>query len=158
MTTHPDAANEAPTQVAERRGVDPTHRDRRGVDDRNCRHGRRRAHPAGTGPGAHRCRRRDSSRVGGRGFAGPTGWSAGHSPWRWRGLLRCGMRGAGGETVRVRIVRRAHVPVALVSAFAGFRFPPEVIVLAVRWYLRFGPSCRDVEELLAERGGLTWTR
>jgi transposase, IS6 family len=27
-----------------------------------------------------------------------------------------------------------------------------VIVLAVRWYLRFGLSFRDVEELLAERG------
>jgi transposase-like protein len=38
------------------------------------------------------------------------------------------------------------------SAFAGFRFPPEVIVLAVRWYLRFGLSYRDVEELLTERG------
>jgi IS6 family transposase len=38
------------------------------------------------------------------------------------------------------------------SAFAGFRFPPEVIVLAVRWYLRFGLSYRDVEELRAERG------
>jgi hypothetical protein len=33
------------------------------------------------------------------------------------------------------------------SAFAGFRFPPEVIVVAVRWYLRFGLSYRDVEEL-----------
>ena len=38
------------------------------------------------------------------------------------------------------------------SAFAGFRFPPDVIVLAVRWYLRFGLSYRDVVELLAERG------
>jgi transposase, IS6 family len=27
-----------------------------------------------------------------------------------------------------------------------------VIVLAVRWYLRFALSYRDVEELLAERG------
>jgi len=27
-----------------------------------------------------------------------------------------------------------------------------VIVLALRWYLRFGLSYRDVEELLAERG------
>jgi hypothetical protein len=27
-----------------------------------------------------------------------------------------------------------------------------VIVLAVRWYLRYGLSYRDVEELLAERG------
>jgi transposase-like protein len=38
------------------------------------------------------------------------------------------------------------------SAFAGFRFPPDVIVLTVRWYLRFSLSYRDVEELLAERG------
>jgi transposase, IS6 family len=37
-------------------------------------------------------------------------------------------------------------------AFAGFCFPPEVIVLSVRWYLRFALSYRDVEELLAERG------
>jgi transposase-like protein len=27
-----------------------------------------------------------------------------------------------------------------------------VITLAVRWYLRYGLSYRDVEELLAERG------
>src|SRR4029453_10570699 len=33
-----------------------------------------------------------------------------------------------------------------------FFFPPEVIVLSVRWYLRFALSYRDVEELLAERG------
>jgi transposase-like protein len=38
------------------------------------------------------------------------------------------------------------------SAFAGFRFPPEVIVVAVRWYLRFNLPYRDVEELLVERG------
>jgi transposase, IS6 family len=38
------------------------------------------------------------------------------------------------------------------SAFAGFRSPPDVIVLAVRWYLRYGLSYRDVEELLVERG------
>jgi transposase, IS6 family len=38
------------------------------------------------------------------------------------------------------------------SAFVGFRFPPEVIAVAVRWYLRYGLSYRDVEELLAERG------
>lgn len=38
------------------------------------------------------------------------------------------------------------------SAFVGPRFLPEVIVLAVRWYLRYGLSYRDVEELLAERG------
>ena len=38
------------------------------------------------------------------------------------------------------------------SAFAGFRFPPEVITVAVRWHLRLGLSLLDVEELLAERG------
>jgi IS6 family transposase len=52
-----------------------------------------------------------------------------------------------GEHVRVN--RRC--PVESVS-FAGYRFPPEVILLAVRWYLRYGLSYRDVEELLAERG------
>jgi transposase, IS6 family len=36
--------------------------------------------------------------------------------------------------------------------FSGFRFPREVISLAVRWYLRYALSYRDVEELLAERG------
>jgi transposase-like protein len=52
----------------------------------------------------------------------------------------------------VQLIRptRPHIPAR--SAFVGFRFPPEVIVLAVRWYLRFGLSFRDLEELLAERG------
>ncbi len=34
----------------------------------------------------------------------------------------------------------------------AFASRPTVIVLAVRWYLRFGLSYRDVEELLTERG------
>ena len=38
------------------------------------------------------------------------------------------------------------------AAFVGFRIPPEVVTVAVRWYLRCGLSYRDVEELLAERG------
>ena len=38
------------------------------------------------------------------------------------------------------------------SAPAGYRFPREVIAVAVRWYLRFSLSYRDVEKLLAERG------
>ncbi len=49
--------------------------------------------------------------------------------------------------------RRSYSPIQPGSAtFAGFRFPPDVISLAVRWYLRFGLSYRDLEELLAERG------
>ncbi len=49
---------------------------------------------------------------------------------------------------------RRSRPIAVVagSAFTGFRFPSEVIVLAVRWYLRYGLSYRDIEELLGERG------
>ena len=47
---------------------------------------------------------------------------------------------------------RAARPQVDRSAFAGFRFPAEVITVAVRWYLRYGLSYRDVEELLAERG------
>jgi transposase-like protein len=47
--------------------------------------------------------------------------------------------------------RAARVPVPR-SGFAGFRFPTEVITVAVRWYLRYALSYRDVEELLAERG------
>ncbi len=38
------------------------------------------------------------------------------------------------------------------SLYRGFRFPREVIAHAVRLYLRFALSYRDVEELLAERG------
>ena len=38
------------------------------------------------------------------------------------------------------------------SGFSGFRFPPNVIMIAVRWYLRYGLSYRDVEKLLTERG------
>jgi transposase-like protein len=48
-------------------------------------------------------------------------------------------------------MRTRPTPIAR-SAFAGFCFPADVIVLAVRWYLRFALSYRDVEELLAERG------
>ena len=47
--------------------------------------------------------------------------------------------------------RRRPVPVPR-SAFVGFRFPAEVITVAVRWYLPCGLSYRDVEELLVERG------
>jgi transposase, IS6 family len=50
--------------------------------------------------------------------------------------------------------RRRALPVIQrpATAFAGFRFPPGVILLAVLWYLRYGLSYCDLEELLAERG------
>src|SRR4051795_8964775 len=37
-------------------------------------------------------------------------------------------------------------------AFRGFRFPPEVILWAVRWYLQFPISYRDLERMLAACG------
>jgi transposase, IS6 family len=55
----------------------------------------------------------------------------------------------------LKLMRRIHRVRPVLpppSAFTGFRFPREVIVLAVRWYLRYGLSYRDVEALLAERG------
>jgi transposase, IS6 family len=51
------------------------------------------------------------------------------------------------------------------GAFSGYRWPPGVIVTAVRWYLSYPLSARQVTELLAERGidvsartVLTWTQ
>jgi putative transposase len=38
------------------------------------------------------------------------------------------------------------------ALFKWRHFEPDVIVCAVRWYLRFSLSYRDVEELLMERG------
>ena|SRR5947209_1509188 len=39
-----------------------------------------------------------------------------------------------------------------VNRFRGRRFPEEIIVLCVRWYLRYPLSYRDLEEMMAERG------
>jgi transposase, IS6 family len=47
--------------------------------------------------------------------------------------------------------RRHRLAPVAPSAFAGFCFPPDLIVLAVRWFSASG-SYRDVEALLAERG------
>ena len=56
-----------------------------------------------------------------------------------RQLYRCGACG------RRRTSRSS-------SAFSGYRFPDDVIALAVRWYLRFRLPYADLAELLAERG------
>jgi IS6 family transposase len=47
---------------------------------------------------------------------------------------------------------RRRQTVRSASAFCGYRFPDDVIALAVRWYLRFRLPYADVSELLAERG------
>ena len=89
-------------------------------------------------------------------------WSAGK---RWRccaSWTRSSMTAAGTVALEPRTigwavahpgaVRSTHRVAEPGSELAGFRFPPEVISLAVRWYLRFGLSYRHVEALLAERG------
>ena len=52
-------------------------------------------------------------------------------------------------------VRSRHpysMPINLHNPFKGRRHPGEVIVLCVRWYLRYPLSYEHVAELLAERG------
>ena len=44
------------------------------------------------------------------------------------------------------------MPKPRLALFKWRLFEPEIIVCAVRWYLRFSLSYRDVEELLVERG------
>lgn len=56
-----------------------------------------------------------------------------------------------GEGLKMTHQRSRALPTDR-SAFAGYQFPPGVIMLAVRWYPRYGLSYRDVEELLVERG------
>lgn len=47
------------------------------------------------------------------------------------------------------MARSPHAPL-----FYGRHFPDDVIILAVRWYLRYSLSYRDLEEILSERGVL----
>jgi hypothetical protein len=57
----------------------------------------------------------------------------------------------------MRPTRRTVVPVPARAAFAGYRFRPEVIVLVVRWYPRFGAvlsGCRGAAGRARRRGGL----
>ena len=57
----------------------------------------------------------------------------------------------GARVYRCRDCRRRFTALSA-TPFSGYRFPPDVIALAVRWYLRYRLSYADVAELLAERG------
>src|ERR1700692_1522479 len=46
----------------------------------------------------------------------------------------------------------ARSPVGLDELFKGRHFEREIIILCVRWYLRFKLSFRDLVEMMAERG------
>jgi hypothetical protein len=77
-----------------------------------------------------------------------------HSEWvRPLPLESAARRSSHGVAPYGQTRRRSCPPIKTGSgSFTGFRFPPEVILLAGRWYLRYGLSYRDLEELLAERG------
>src|SRR5690349_15541889 len=62
-----------------------------------------------------------------------------------------GLDRKGGQAYRCRDCRRCFTALTG-TPFSGYRFPPAIIALAMRWYLRFRLSYADVAELLAERG------
>jgi transposase-like protein len=57
----------------------------------------------------------------------------------------------GAQVYECRVCRRSFTPLTT-TPFHGYLFPPDIIALAVRWYLRYRLSFADVAELLAERG------
>jgi len=57
----------------------------------------------------------------------------------------------GRQKYACRACRRSFTA-ATASAFSGYRWPAEVILTAVRWYLAYPLSSRQVLEVLAERG------
>src|SRR5918995_2504691 len=64
---------------------------------------------------------------------------------------RHGGDGAGRQRFLCRRCRRSFTDTSG-SAFSGYRWPPEVILLAIRWYLGHPLSGTSVMVLLAERG------
>lgn len=65
------------------------------------------------------------------------------TPLAYRGVVTRPMAARGSR----------HFPTRMLPiSYARHQFPPAVILLAIWLYLRFTLSCRDVEELLAERG------
>src|ERR671938_913738 len=56
----------------------------------------------------------------------------------------------GRQKYACRACRRTFTE-ASTSAFSGYRWPADVILTAVRWYLAYPLSSRQIVELLAER-------
>lgn len=66
-------------------------------------------------------------------------------------VRKAGRDRKGAQVRRCGTCRRRFTALSA-TPFSGYLFPPEVIALAVRWYLRYRLSYADVAELLAERG------
>ena len=120
-------------------------------------------HPVPSGAGVHlrisegagrhdqcessRCQGRDPSRVGGSEPLASTVsriWRLSRACSAWAVAL--------ADPLWRRDTSAVITARSVSSAPAGYRFPREVIAVGVRWYLRYGLSYRDVEEVLAERG------
>jgi transposase-like protein len=66
-------------------------------------------------------------------------------------IKKDGRAAAGGQRYRCRACRRT-VTNRTATPFAGFRWPREIITLAVHWYCSYRLSAANVVALLAERG------
>src|ERR671939_1892537 len=66
-------------------------------------------------------------------------------------FVRAGRDRSGRQLQRCRGCGRRLTARSL-TAFRGRHFPQEVILLAVRWYLRYRLTYAEVAEWLAERG------
>ena len=91
--------------------------------------------------------------VGAAGRGGRHGCGAGARVRRaaWRRCRRTAGPRDGGQVYRCKRCGRSFTAFSG-TPFAGYRFPPDVIALAVRYYLRYRLSYADVAEWLAERG------
>ncbi len=66
-------------------------------------------------------------------------------------FTKAGRDRAGRHIYQCMTCERRHTDRSA-SAFRGYRFPDDIIALAVRWSLRFRLPYADSVELLAERG------
>jgi transposase, IS6 family len=66
-------------------------------------------------------------------------------------VKRDGRNRAGQQRFRCRACRRTCTERSA-TPFAGYRWPPEIITMAVRWYGQYRLSVANVRDLLAERG------
>src|ERR1041385_9578892 len=70
-----------------------------------------------------------------------------HRPTVWRhGRNRRGRQRYSCQSCELTFTETSN------SAFSGYRCPADIILTAVRWYLSYPLSARQVCELLAERG------
>jgi IS6 family transposase len=66
-------------------------------------------------------------------------------------IKKDGRAAAGGQRYRCRACRRTFTD-RTATPFAGYRWPREIIILAVHWYCSFRLSAAHVVALLAAHG------